>query len=120
MLCPSCRNACLATDTECPVCHRPFASAAGGGGGGKRSLTFRFFMPVGAMLGAGLFAVAPIPGQDKIDLGQAAMAGLGGMAGGTIGMVFGLMFEWLFKSRTPEPVPVSPGNAFRIGPANRQ
>ena len=88
MLCPSCRNACLATDTECPVCHKPFASAAGEGDD-KRSLTFRFFMPVGAMLGAGAFTVTPIPGQAKIDLGQAAMAGIGG----TLAMVFGLIFE---------------------------
>jgi hypothetical protein len=119
MLCPSCRNACLATDIECPVCHKPFASAAGDGDG-KRSLTLRFFMPVGAMLGAGAFTVAPIPGQDKIDLGQAAMAGIGGMIGGTLGMVLGLIFEWVFKSHTPAPAPATPGDAFRIGPANRR
>jgi hypothetical protein len=72
------------------------------------------------MLGAGAFTVTTIPGQAKIDFGQAALAGFGAVVGGTIGMVFGLLFEWIFKSRTPEPAPVAPEAAFRIGPANRR
>jgi hypothetical protein len=87
-------------------------------------LTVRLFIPVGAMLGAAAFTVAPIPGQAKIDLGQAAMAGLGGVVGAAIGTVVGLLFDWVFKDRSPAraaaPAPNAVENAFRIGPATRR
>jgi hypothetical protein len=86
----------------------------------------RVFGPVGAMLGAGAFTVAPVPGKAHLDFGQAALAGFGGMIGGTIGLVVGVLFDRVFKSRSTEPTPVSAPapnsleNAFRVTPTRHQ
>src|SRR5262245_50815718 len=119
MLCPSCRNACLESDAQCPVCHTPFARPADSPGG-RGGMGVRVFGPVGAILGAGAFTVAPIPGQAKIDFGQAAMAGFGAMIGGTVGLIVGVLFDRVFKSRAPEPAPEPVESAFRITPLKRQ
>jgi hypothetical protein len=104
MRCPSCLAHCLDTDTRCPSCRREFVSPSETADA-KPSMAQRFGMIFG-VLGAGIATAAPAaPG---IDLGRAAMAGLGAVAGGTFGMLVGLAIDRIRKKPDPELEPASP------------
>lgn len=98
MKCSRCLAVCMDTDPFCFSCRAPLGRSSNvlpGAEGGKPPYAARLsaiFMCVGAclgpMLGAGIELV-PVSGG-AIDFNQATWAGIGGAAGGTIGMALGM------------------------------
>src|SRR5436190_3324208 len=98
MKCPRCFAMCADTDAICHGCQQPFQTEAP-----KMPFAYRIAM-IGACLGACALPLIVDPATAQraskgISINAAVLAGVGGCIGGVIGLAFGGLLSFLFRSK---------------------
>ena len=109
MRCPSCKTTCLDTDKLCLNCRRPLNRPP------ERSAA-NFCGFLFAAFGAAVMTFGPT--TNWLNDNKVVLAGIGGLAGAVIGVIVGLVIDWLGKKSDGPTVPNSV--ASRIRPSTRR